>query len=249
MAPVAEVGCRAAAAVVGCRCDGAADAVAAMLPCPHPAAAAVNTTIIMSLQIIFTGDVHHQQDPSTKYDLRHEIGRGSFGSAFLVSRASDRADFVLKRVRLAKQTPWQRDSTMQERKLVRTGRGGDASVGEAREPPLHRHLFAVRPSACRPIHPSIHQATVLRHPFIVPCVESWVTGDHTVCMIYAYCQGGDLASYLGHVRKQVRCGACSGMCAATQRAAQPPRVWGGPARSYSVGAPHTPPQRHLWSCH
>jgi hypothetical protein len=48
------------------------------------------------------------------------------------------------------------------------------------------------------------QATSLRHPFIVPCVESWVEKNHTVHMIYAFCQNGDLSSYLTKIRKQVK---------------------------------------------
>jgi hypothetical protein len=58
------------------------------------------------------------QDPGAKYELRQQIGRGSFGSAFLVTNKQDNAEFVLKRVRLAKQTKWQRNSTLQERQLV-----------------------------------------------------------------------------------------------------------------------------------
>lgn len=61
----------------------------------------------------------HVQDPNAKYEVRHQIGRGSFGSAFLVTNKQDKADYVLKRVRLAKQTKWQRNSTLQERDLVR----------------------------------------------------------------------------------------------------------------------------------
>lgn len=52
---------------------------------------------------------------------------------------------------------------------------------------------------CRPLL----QATSLRHPFIVPCVESWVVQNHTVNMIYNFCQNGDLSSYLAKIRKQV----------------------------------------------
>jgi hypothetical protein len=52
---------------------------------------------------------------------------------------------------------------------------------------------------CRPLL----QATSLRHPFIVPCVESWVVQNHTVNMIYNFCQNGDLSSYLTKIRKQV----------------------------------------------
>lgn len=63
--------------------------------------------------------LHHTQDPTSKFEVRHQIGRGSFGSAFLVTNKQDKAEYVLKRVRLAKQTNWQRNSTLQERKLVR----------------------------------------------------------------------------------------------------------------------------------
>jgi serine/threonine protein kinase len=55
-----------------------------------------------------------------------------------------------------------------------------------------------------PAAPAALQASALRHPFIVPCVESWVVQNHTVNMIYAFCSNGDLAGYLARARKQVR---------------------------------------------
>lgn len=36
----------------------------------------------------------------------------------------------------------------------------------------------------------------LRHPYIVPHIESWVDRGHTINIIYGYCQNGDLASLL-----------------------------------------------------
>jgi len=69
------------------------------------------------------------QDPGSKYEVRHQIGRGSFGSAFLVTNKQDKEDYVLKRVRLAKQTKWQRNSTLQERDLV----GLQAVAGSAHD--------------------------------------------------------------------------------------------------------------------
>lgn len=105
------------------------------------------------------------QDPSSKYDVKQQIGKGSFGSAFLVTNKHDKKDYVLKRVRLAKQTKWQRSFTLQERDLV----------------------------------------TTLQHPFIVPCVETWILQGHTVNMVYGYCEKGDLTSYLQRVQKLVSC--------------------------------------------
>eukprot|EP00775_Hariotina_reticulata_P008920 gene8920-9097_t len=93
---------------------------------------------------------------SSKYESRQQIGRGSFGAAFLVLNKDNKKDYVLKRVRLSKQTKWQRNSTLQERDLV----------------------------------------VALKHPFIVPCVETWMVQDHTVNMIYSFCEKGDLATYL-----------------------------------------------------
>jgi hypothetical protein len=42
----------------------------------------------------------------------------------------------------------------------------------------------------------------MKHPFIVPCVETWMVQDHTVNMIYRFCEKGDLATYLQKVQKQ-----------------------------------------------
>jgi serine/threonine protein kinase len=62
--------------------------------------------------------VSNAHDLSGKYELRQQIGKGSFGAAFLVLNKEDKNEYVLKRVRLSKQTKWQRNSTLQERELV-----------------------------------------------------------------------------------------------------------------------------------
>lgn len=75
-----------------------------------------------------------------------------------------------------------------------------------------RHLQGCSSGASTGMPRVVHapvQATSLRHPFIVPCVESWVVQNHTVNMIYAFCQNGDLSSYLAKVKKQVGHGCCS----------------------------------------
>jgi hypothetical protein len=47
------------------------------------------------------------------------------------------------------------------------------------------------------------QVSTLQHPFIVPCVESWMVQGHTVNMIYGYCEKGDLSTYLQRVQRMV----------------------------------------------
>jgi hypothetical protein len=47
------------------------------------------------------------------------------------------------------------------------------------------------------------QVSTLQHPFIVPCVESWLVQGHTVNTIYGYCEKGDLSSYLQRVQRMV----------------------------------------------
>jgi NIMA (never in mitosis gene a)-related kinase len=47
----------------------------------------------------------------------------------------------------------------------------------------------------------------LSHPFIVNCHDAWVERGHTICIVYGYCESGDLASYLrqrAKVRKRPR---------------------------------------------
>lgn len=63
--------------------------------------------------------------------MREQIGKGAFGSAFLILHKETRKQYVLKRIRLAKQTNWQRNSTLQERDMVRGGRGERGAAARA----------------------------------------------------------------------------------------------------------------------
>lgn len=52
--------------------------------------------------------------------MREQIGKGAFGAAMLVYNREDQQEYVMKRVRLARQTEWQRKASFQEMEIVRT---------------------------------------------------------------------------------------------------------------------------------
>eukprot|EP00976_Prorocentrum_cordatum_P066753 1178438-Prorocentrum_minimum.AAC.2 len=119
-----------------------------------------------------------------KYEVKEQVGKGSFGCAFLVihketnvnsarrfvlsscsvlSYFADAHMYVMKRVRLARQTDAQRKASFREMELVQS----------------------------------------LSHPFVVTCHDAWVERGHTICVVYGYCSSGDLASFL-HKQSKVR---------------------------------------------
>eukprot|EP00873_Tetraselmis_striata_P009555 jgi/Tetstr1/429819/TSEL_019686.t1 len=59
-----------------------------------------------------------ERDVSDKYEVREQIGKGAFGAAMLVINREDKQEYVMKRVRLARQTDWQRKASFQEMELV-----------------------------------------------------------------------------------------------------------------------------------
>jgi serine/threonine protein kinase len=53
------------------------------------------------------------------YDVREQIGKGAFGNAFLVVHKDTAKHYVLKKIKLARQSDWQRKASFLEMTLVR----------------------------------------------------------------------------------------------------------------------------------
>eukprot|EP00198_Chlamydomonas_reinhardtii_P002885 XP_001692221.1 predicted protein [Chlamydomonas reinhardtii] len=57
-------------------------------------------------------------NPDLRYEVREVIGKGAFGEVNLVVEKTTRQRYVLKRIKMARQSEWQRKATRQEIEIV-----------------------------------------------------------------------------------------------------------------------------------
>jgi serine/threonine protein kinase len=116
-----------------------------------------------------------------------KIGKGNFGSAYLVKNAKNERKYVLKRVDISRMPPKDVDLVRQETKLL-----------AALE---HPHIVSERAQNGNRAKPSsgdsffFARATTSLRPCALARLyrDSFWNGANELCLVMIYCEGGDLA--------------------------------------------------------
>ena len=63
-------------------------------------------------------DAQPSNDKSRDYETRERLGKGAFGTVYLAVHKDTNKRYVLKKVKLARQSKWQREASLQEMQMV-----------------------------------------------------------------------------------------------------------------------------------
>jgi serine/threonine protein kinase len=179
-------------------------------------------------------------DKMAKYKVERQIGRGEFGKALLVTDRETGQQHVLKKISLARQSQWQRSSSIQEKELVRGAVNPLSTTIPAAAPPHGAaralpHAPPPTPVTPRPAGrvpgPSLHCAArgklvsavglLALQPVAgarrAPSARAAPTPcprrvhqGHAVHIVSRFCEKGDLGSLVEKCKKKVGCRRCLG---------------------------------------
>ncbi|KAI7743196.1 hypothetical protein M8C21_012213, partial [Ambrosia artemisiifolia] len=127
------------------------------------------------------------------YEVIEQIGRGAFGAAFLVLHKTEKKKYVMKKIRLNKQTEKFKKTAHQEVLIIITDdkrlslSWKKVIIGES-ERQLSIKSVLIMDLISR-----------LNHPYVVEYKDAWVD-KAGICIVTAYCEGGDMAELIRKAR-------------------------------------------------
>ncbi|KAL0418354.1 UNVERIFIED_CONTAM: Serine/threonine-protein kinase Nek5 [Sesamum radiatum] len=151
-----------------------------------------------------------------QYEIMEQIGRGAFGAAILVNHKLERKKYVLKKIRLARQTERCRRSAHQESEFALASLRRMYGVAIVKLKFIAIFVFFNVLMCCDCTICNFQYVIVLenkkrflaisnlqmaliariQHPYIVEFKEAWVEKGCYVCIVTGYCEGGDMAELM-----------------------------------------------------
>jgi serine/threonine protein kinase len=111
------------------------------------------------------------------------VGKGSFGSVYLVSRRRDGAQFVLKNMQIKNVPEKEIEVRYCERRGATGGRDEDGRLSQRHSP----RAAAAAAVSSQSYQNEVALLTALEHPGIVSHIESFIDGDRQhMCIVMGY---------------------------------------------------------------